>query len=895
MSPRFHKVVRRPLTIYATAIAALVAALLLRWLLDPALGNNLPLVTLFGAVAVAVWVGGYHPAVIAAVLGYLACDYLFIEPRGQIGPFDVQRTAGLVGYLFTCALIIGIGEAMRIAQARANERSELMRATLGSIGDAVITSDTAGRVTSLNAIAESLTGWSHAEALNQPIDKVFRIVDEQSRLPLESPVTRALRDGATVDLSSHAILVRKDGVERQIDDSAAPIMDERMRVWGCVLTFRDISERRRGDADAAGRLRAARLLASIVESSDDAIISKSLDGVIESWNAGAERLFGYTAEQAVGRHISLVIPPDRIAEEDKIIASLKAGQRVDHFETERVRSDGKRILVSLTISPIRDEAGHVIGASKIVRDVTLQRQAEDRERRLLAEAAAANAKFRAFFDQGAMFAGILDLDGTILETNRPFWEGCGYTRTQIAGKRFWEGPWWAPSASLAERIKAGCAQARTGRTFRAELPYFVADGSERVVDVVILPIRDDTGRILFLAPTGIDVTDRRRLEDDLRKLSGDLSEADRRKDEFLATLSHELRNPLAPLRNMLQILKHAGNPEKVPQALDTMERQLEQLVRLVDDLLDLNRITHNRIELRNERVELISIIRQVVETTRPLAETAGHDLRIIVPPEPVYLHADAVRLSQIFGNLLNNSCKYTSPGGKISVTVERRGNEALVGIKDNGIGIPPDKLESIFDMFNQVDPSLERSQGGLGIGLALVRQLLQMHGGSVEARSAGEGRGSEFVVRLPIAIESAATATGERDAEQELSRTRRILVVDDNRDAATSLATLLQITGHQTFTAHDGPTALEAVDRHRPDVVLLDIGLPRMNGHEVCRRVRELPWGSDVTLIALTGWGQEEDRRKSHEAGFDGHLVKPVEFSALLTLLGSLAAEKQGR
>jgi PAS domain S-box-containing protein len=881
------------LTIYGTAIVALLGAVLLRWLLDPLLGNSLPLVTLFGAIAIAVWVGGYRPAVIVAVLGYLACNYLFIEPRFAIGPDDVRNVVGLIAYAFTCSLIIGIGEAMRIAQARAGARGEMMRVTLGSIGDAVVATDTEGRITYLNHVAESLTGWSRAEALNQPLDKVFRIIDEQTRQPIESPTARALRAGAVVGLSNRAILVGKDGVERHIDDSAAPIRDELGQVSGAVLTFRDISEKRRAERDAADRLRATRLLASIVESSDDAIISKSLEGIIESWNAAAERLFGYTAKEAVGRHISLVIPADRIDEEDRIIASLKAGRRVEHFDTERVRSDGQRILVSLTISPIRDETGTVIGASKIVRDVTRQREGEQRERRLLAEAAAANAGFRAFFDQGALFAGIMDLNGTILETNRLFWEGCGFTRAQVVGKPFWEGPWWTPSVPLQEQIKAGCAEAQAGRTFRAELPYFVADGSRRAVDLVILPIKDDSGHIVFLAPTGTDITDRQRAEAEREKLAGDLAEADRRKDEFLATLAHELRNPLAPLRNMLKILKHAGgDPEKVPQALDTMERQVGLLVRLVDDLLDLNRITHNRIELRRERVELISIIRQVVQATRPLAESAGHDLQTIVPPEPIYLYADPVRLSQIFGNLLNNSCKYTSPGGRIRVTAERHGNEAVVKIEDNGIGIPPDKLHSIFDMFNQVDRSLERTQGGLGIGLALVRQLVQLHGGSVEAKSAGEGRGSEFVVRVPILTEGSTEAPREHAAAQESTRTRRVLVVDDNLDAATSLATLLQITGHETFTAHDGPTAFEAIKKHRPDVVLLDIGLPGMNGYEVCRRVRELPWGQDVTLIALTGWGQEEDRRKSHEAGFDGHLVKPVEYAGLVALLDALAAAR---
>jgi PAS domain S-box-containing protein len=473
----------------------------LRWLLDPLLGPNLPLVTVFGAVAAAVWVAGLYPAMAVAVLGYLACDYLFISPRGSVS-VDLPNLVGLVAYLFTSALIIGIGEAMRRAQQRANERGELLQVTLGSIGDAVITTDTEGRVTSMNAAAEALTGWARPEALGQALDAVFRIVNEQTRQPVESPAARALKHGTVVGLANHTVLMGKDGVERSIDDSAAPIKDEQGRVSGCVLIFRDVSERRRWEKEEAERLLAARQLATIVESSDDAIVRKSLDGIIQSWNAGAERIFGFTAEQAIGRSIALIIPPDRLPEEQRIIARLKAGERVEPFETERLRSDGRPIVVSVTISPIRDETGRVVAASKIVRDVTRQREAKERERVLLAEAAAANAKFRAFFEQGALFAGIMALDGTLLDANRLSWEGCGFTREQVLGRPFWEGPWWAPSRGLVERIKAASARAAAGETFRAEIPYNVADGSQPMVAHNILPIREETGRRHLQAPTG---------------------------------------------------------------------------------------------------------------------------------------------------------------------------------------------------------------------------------------------------------------------------------------------------------------------------------------------------------------------------------------------------------
>ncbi len=878
-----------PARAYALAVAALAGAVLLRWLLDPLMGDALPLVTLFGAVAAAVWVGGYRPAVGAAILGYLACDYLFIPPRGTLRLDQVGNLVGLVAYLFTCSLIIGFGEAMRGAQARASEQRELLRVTLHSIGDAVMTTDNEGRITYLNDVAESLTGWIRADALGQPLDAVFRIVNEETRRPVESPATTALRDGVVVGLANHTVLIRKDGSERPIDDSAAPIRNEGGDVSGCVLIFRDVTAQRRLDQDKAGRLLTARLLASIVESSDDAIIGKSLDGVIQSWNAAAERLFGHTAGQAVGRHISLVIPPDRIAEEDHIVARLKAGQRIDHFETERLRSDGQRILVSLTISPIKDDAGHVVGASKIVRDVTRQRQAEERERQLLAEAAAANAKFQAFFEQGALFAGIMAVDGTILEANQSSSEGCGYTKEQIIGKPFWEGPWWAPSAAVAARIEAGSAQAAAGDAFRAEMPFFVGDGSQRVADVTILPIRDQTGRVIFLAPTGTDITDRKRAEADRERLAADLSEADRRKDEFLAMLAHELRNPLAAISNAVHVLRREGSDGQAVQAASEMlERQVGQVARLVDDLLDMSRITQGKIELRKGQVELAPILDQAVEAARAPYEGRSQELTVTRPSEPVYLQADAARLAQVVGNLLSNASKFTDDGGHIWLSAERDVDQAVIRVRDSGVGIAAEEVPRLFDMFTQVDTSRERSRDGLGIGLTLVKALVEMHGGTVQARSEGLGHGSEFVVRLPTLAEAPRPEPRKAGGVAPKAARRRVLIVDDNEDGAESLAMLLQLGGHETHTAHDGLQAMEAAERLRPDVVLLDIGLPRLNGYEVCRRIREQPWGRDLILVAVTGWGQQEDRRLSREAGFDTHIVKPVDPEGLLGLLASL-------
>ena len=367
-----------------------------------------------------------------------------------------------------------------------------------------------------------------------------------------------------------------------------------------------------------------------------------------------------------------------------------------------------------------------------------------------------------------------------------------------------------------------------------------------------------------------------------------LAESDRRKDEFLATLAHELRNPLAPIRNSVQIMRLAGiDGETAEQARETIERQVTHLVRLVDDLLDVSRISRNKFDLRKEPVALAVVIQSAVETSRPLIEASGQEFTVTLPSKPVWLNADLTRLAQAVSNLLNNAAKYTPASGAIQLIAERRGKQAVVRVRDTGIGIPPEMRSHIFEMFGQVDTSHERTQGGLGIGLTLVKSLVEMHDGTVEVHSDGAGRGSEFVLRLPVAAPGAQEGD-EADEHVSAGAARRILIVDDNRDSADSLALLLVHAGHETHTANDGYSGIQAAEALRPDVILLDIGMPQLNGYEVARRIRREPWGGDVVLVALTGWGQAEDRAKSREAGFDDHFVKPVEHRVLAKFLAEL-------
>ena len=378
------------------------------------------------------------------------------------------------------------------------------------------------------------------------------------------------------------------------------------------------------------------------------------------------------------------------------------------------------------------------------------------------------------------------------------------------------------------------------------------------------------------------------------------AEADRHKDEFLATLAHELRNPLAPIRNGLTVMRLAGGDrEAVEKARGMMERQVQQMVRLIDELLDLSRISRGKVELRLERVTLAAVVTTAVETSRPLIEEAGHELVVRLPSEPVFVNADTTRLAQVFSNLLNNAAKYTERGGHIRLTAEAAGGEVRVSVQDDGIGIPAPMLPAIFEMFTQVDRSLEKAQGGLGIGLSIVKRLVEMHGGTVEARSAGHGKGSELIVRLPAlappveepGLATGAGGAGDVTAPDQPAARRRVLVADDNADSAESLAMMLELMGNEVRIAHDGLEALEAAAEFRPGVIVLDIGMPRMNGYDTCRCLREQPWGREIVIVALTGWGQAEDKRRSKEAGFDRHLVKPIEPAALGQLLETLERE----
>jgi PAS domain S-box-containing protein len=509
----------------------------------------------------------------------------------------------------------------------------------------------------------------------------------------------------------------------------------------------------------------------------------------------------------------------------------------------------------------------------IALDVTERRLAEDALRE-------SEGRLRRLASAGII--GVIRWDlgrGLILEANDEFLRMTGYDRADLeAGRldfRAMTPPEWAA------RNEEGVRDLRTTGVGGAyEKEYFRKDGSR--VPVIIAGVRfeddDDEGMSFVL-----DITERKRAEEELKA-------ADRKKDEFIALLAHELRNPLAPIRNGLQVLRLAmgeGNAA-VASARDMMDRQLGHMVRLIDDLLDVSRINRNKMELRRSRVSLADVVGSAVETAGPAIDAEGHELNVSLPQKPVHLDADLTRLAQVFSNLLTNSAKYTQKGGRIWLTAERRGAEVTVTVRDTGIGIPAESLGDIFDMFSQVDRSVERSTGGLGIGLALVKGLVEMHGGTVTAASEGEGKGSTFTVTLPVMADRPETPSGPASDNGRAAPGRRILVVDDNRDGADSLAMMLTLLGNEVRTANDGLEAVEQAEAFRPEVILMDVGMPRLDGYEATRRIRGLGWAGAVTIIALTGWGQDGDRRRSREAGCDGHLVKPVNLPDLQKLVGEL-------
>jgi PAS domain S-box-containing protein len=842
-----------------------------------------------------------------------------VAPRTSFAIEGFENEAGLVLFVLLGIGISVLAGIMRDARLRmkasleeASDQRERLRITLASIGDAVIVTDAEGRVTSLNAVAERLTGWSLATALGRPLVEVFRIVNEETRGPAADPVRRVIETGTVVGLANHTVLIGRDGAERPIDDSAAPIRGTDGLLHGVVLVFRDVTETRRAES-------ARRHLAAIIEGSEDAIVSKDLDGVITSWNAAAERVYGYPAAEIIGKPFSVLVPTDRADEVADMARRLREGIRTDHFETVRRRNDGRLIDVSVSYSPIRSGDGKVTGTAVIARDVT-NRKREEIHTRFLADASAVLATLT---DEASSLQKVATLavpqfaDWCAVDTAN---EKGVLRRVAVAHVD----PQKVRLAHELHRRWPPDPNETTGvyeilRTGQPELVPDITDGmlEARVRDKELLGIIRELGLRSYIGvPLSVrgkaigvitfisaesgrryDANDLAAAEELARRAAVTLQnahlyeavlEADRRKDEFLATLAHELRNPLAPIRNTLYLLKTLGPAgANLDRAIEVMERQVHHLIRLVDDLLDVSRVMRGKIELRPAEVDLATIANDACESAKPLFDSRSVSFGCSLPDRPVWVRADPVRMGQVFSNLLTNAAKYTEPGGTVNCVVESAGDQAIIRVRDTGVGIAPEMLGRIFDLFVQADTSTAKTHGGLGIGLTLVRNLVEMHGGTVVAKSPGLGAGSEFIVSLPLLrkTDGLPARSDEPKPEAAPASHRRILVVDDHADAADSLVQLLRVEGHDVRIARSGSEAVLAATSDPPEVILLDLGMPGMDGYEAARWIRANPAARNTTIIAVTGWGQEEDRRRTREAGFNHHLVKPVDLDQLRELL----------
>jgi PAS domain S-box-containing protein len=768
------------------------------------------------------------------------------------------------------------------------EQLDWCRVALTSIGDAVLVTDAHGRVTFMNPVAETLTGWPLEEAASAPSETVFRSVNEDSRRPVENPATQALREAVVVELAEHTLLLARDGPGRSIEGSATPLRDAQEDVAGVVLIFRDVSERRRLERSAAdARTYAENIVATVREP----LLVLGADLKIRTANRSFYEDFHVTPEETEDCFLYDLgngqwnIPALRTL----LAEILPQHSSFQDFEVEHSFPTLGRRTMLLNARHIRRAGNHTELILLAIEDVTERRRAAARLQ-------ISEARYRRLFETAQ--DGILILDagtGEIIDANPFVLDLLGYSLGGLLGRELWEiGLFQDQEAS-----RAAFRQLQAQGYIRYEdLPLETRDGKRIDVEFVSNVYGVDDHQVIQCNIRNIST--RKRAEEVLK-------EAERRKDEFLAMLAHELRNPLAPIRNALHLIRMRGGerPQWARQAYDVIERQVEYLVRLVDDLLDVNRITLGKIQLQKERLDLATVVARAVESSRPLIDARRHTLEVTLPKGAVPVEADRVRLTQVLWNLLNNAAKYTPEGGRIALTVEGANggqppaDQAVVRVRDTGMGIPTAMLPRVFDLFTQIDRTLDRADGGLGIGLTLVRRLTEMHGGTVQAFSEGLGQGSEFVVRLPLLpaeLPAAQPGTPASTAGRATPASgRRILVVDDNRDSAETLAMLLRLFGHCVQTAYDGPLALAAATAYLPEVVLLDIGLPGMDGLEVCRRLRGQPGGDLRLIAALTGYGQDEDRRRSQQAGFNAHLIKPVALEALQELLARPEAAGHGR
>lgn len=791
-----------------------------------------------------------------------------------------------------------ITERKRVEKAL--HQSEVwFRGLLENLPAAAYTCNSEGLITYYNQSAIEL--WGREPRLNDSIDRFCG--SHKLFAPDGSPIDHdhcwmalALEQNQEF-LAREIIIQRPDKSRVSALAYANPLRDECGTIVGAMNILIDISERKRLEEKSRRLLEALhseweRLIEIFERSPAFMAVLRGPDHIFERANDRYYKLVGN--RDIIGKTVREALPEieshDFLEMLDRVYRTNTAIAQSDMRISLRKNGDSalEEQRLEFIYEPLSSDDGSVSGVLVHGIDLTERKRAEDQLALVTAESERSRRLYETILSNIPDLVYVFDLNCRFTYANQALLKMWAKNADDALGKTCLQLGYPAWHAAKHEReIKTVIA---TRQPIRDEVPFVGAEGL-RIYDYIFVPVFGADGEVEAIAGTTRDVTERKQMEQELQTRAEELAAADRKKDEFIALLAHELRNPLAPVRNGLKIMELAGDDHHtVAHVREMMDRQLAHMVRLIDDLLDVSRMNRNKLHLQKNRVLISEVIANAIETVRPAIENAGHELILSLPSEPILLNADLTRLAQVFSNLLSNSAKYTKARGTIWLTAERHGDEVVVAVRDTGIGIPPAALSKIFEMFSQVPRSLEQSTGGLGIGLALVKALVELHGGTVTVESEWPNKGSTFTVYLPVLNGTYETlpepSTDFVEARGDIRH--RILVVDDNRDSSASMAMIFELLGHEVRVAYDGLEAVAAVSEFNPDMVLMDIGMPNLNGYDATRRIREQLHGRPLTIIAVTGWGQEGDRTQSKAAGCDGHLVKPVSLQDIEKLLAEL-------
>lgn len=866
-------------------------------LFEQAFGQVPSVIVLTVPVAVSSWYGGMRAGLLAALLGGLAYEYYFLEPRRSWVLTSPEGWGSLALFAGTCWLISWLLETTKKAQRQAEVN---LREIEGLIGDL----DT--ERARLKVVVEHMpAGLLMADAISGQIVMANPGLEQMVGHPLISPPgTRFQRDWVAYHSNGQPFQTHEYPLERSLGGetvrdlealysradgswkgwvrvNTAPIRDTSGQIVGVVGIATDISEERQAREAlrrSQERLRVAQKAAHI------GTFEWDIQTGVNIWSEEIEAIYGLSPGSFGGTYeawMEFVHPEDRAQAEEDVQRALEYGEYISEWRV--ILPDGDIRWIQARGKVYYEKAGQPLCLFGINKDVTERKFIDEKlrasERRLkIALAAVQMGTYHRDW-----LTNELDCSGAC-KKNFGRSPDATFTYDDLV-----EAIHPDDRGRVREVVRQG---EERHEEFQDEFRVIWPDGSLHWIYFCGRVTCGSDGQPLHADGVTLDVTERKVMEESLRHRTETLQETDRRKDEFMAMLAHELRNPLAPIRNAVQILSKVGDDRAtVAESCEVLDRQLRHMARLLDDLLDVSRVGRGKITLRKTPLDLAQVVSAAVETSRPLIEAHHHKLMISLPESPVFVEADPVRLAQVLSNLLNNAAKFTNDGGRIDLVAERVNAEMKLRVRDNGIGIPPDKLAQVFEMFAQVESDTERSQSGLGVGLTLARRLVEMQGGRIEAYSSGLGRGSEFTVYMPALTEPLTESIRKsvEDLSTQAARvSRRVLIVDDNEDTAKSLAVMLRIEGHEARIAHSGLTAMDEAREFRPEFIFLDINLPGMNGFDVARRLRLDPELGGVTIVAVTGYGQKEDRRRTQEAGFDHHLVKPVDPEMIYELMSSL-------